>query len=103
MPKIAGYKKELFTHLTAIPGKSVNVVEFGVGTGPNFKYYANPATASHLNVIGVDPNKKMEKYARAAATAAGLPPANFTFMRGVCIIFLPFQMDGYLQVTITYH
>lgn len=85
--QIAGYKKDLFTHLnlTAIPGKIRNVVELGVGTGPNFKYYATPAAASHLNlnVIGVDPNKMMEKYARAAALAAGLPPPNFTFMHGV--------------------
>jgi len=75
--KIAGYKKELFSHLT---GKSKDVVELGVGTGPNFKYYARD---SDHNVIGLDPNEKMEKYARSAAIAAGLRPANFTFMRGV--------------------
>lgn len=77
--KIAGYKKELFGRL-AVSEKSKNIVELGVGTGANFKYYAS---AADFNVIGVDPNKKMEKYARAAAVAAGLPPTNFTFIRGV--------------------
>ncbi|ONK61013.1 uncharacterized protein A4U43_C08F25190 [Asparagus officinalis] len=77
--EIAGYKKELFGRL-AVSGKSKNIVELGVGTGANFKYYAS---AADFNVIGVDPNKKMEKHARAAAVAAGLPPTNFTFIRGV--------------------
>ncbi|PKA56777.1 24-methylenesterol C-methyltransferase [Apostasia shenzhenica] len=74
---IAAYKTELFGSLT-VDGKKV--LELGVGTGPNFKYYAN---ASDLDVLGIDPNKKIEKYARAEALAAGLPSTKFTFMQGV--------------------
>lgn len=61
-----------------------NILELGVGTGPNLKYYAN---ADGVNIVGVDPNKHMEEYARAAAVSAGLPPSNFTFRRGVwCLL-----------------
>ncbi|KAG1342533.1 putative methyltransferase-like protein [Cocos nucifera] len=75
--EIAAYKEKIFSQLT---GKSKKILELGVGTGPNFKYYAS---AADINVIGVDPNKKMEKYAQAAAVAAGLPLTNFSFMRGL--------------------
>ncbi|KAJ0988286.1 hypothetical protein J5N97_006642 [Dioscorea zingiberensis] len=76
--QISGYKEKLFSHLI---GKSKNLLELGVGTGPNFKYYAG--AADDLNIIGADPNKQMEKYARDAAIVAGIPPASFSFIRGV--------------------
>ncbi|TVU28494.1 hypothetical protein EJB05_20013, partial [Eragrostis curvula] len=75
--EIAGYKAKLFSQLMAT-GK--NILELGVGTGPNFKYYAS---SNGVNIIGVDPNKHMEDYARTAAVSAGLPLSNFTFKRGV--------------------
>jgi len=75
--EIAGYKAKLFSQLSAT-GK--NILELGVGTGPNFKYYASNVG---VNVIGVDPNKHMEDYARTAAVSAGLPSSSFTFKRGV--------------------
>ncbi|CAL5019542.1 unnamed protein product [Urochloa decumbens] len=75
--EIAGYKSKLFSQLLAA-GK--NILELGVGTGPNFKYYAS---GNGVNVIGVDPNKHMEDYARSAAVSAGLPSSSFTFKRGV--------------------
>ncbi|CAL4967061.1 unnamed protein product [Urochloa decumbens] len=75
--EIAGYKAKLFAQLSAA-GK--NILELGVGTGPNFKFYASN---DGVNVIGVDPNKHMEVYARSAAVSAGLPPSSFTFKRGV--------------------
>ncbi|PAN08034.1 hypothetical protein PAHAL_1G381500 [Panicum hallii] len=75
--EIAGYKAKLFSQLSA-EGK--NILELGVGTGPNFKYYAS---GNGVNVIGVDPNKHMEDYARTAAVSAGLPSSSFTFKRGV--------------------
>ncbi|KAM3243723.1 hypothetical protein ACQJBY_055581 [Aegilops geniculata] len=75
--EIAQYKSNLFSQLS-VAGK--NVLELGVGTGPNLKYYAS---ADGVNVIGVDPNMYMEEYSRAAATSAGLPLSNFTFRRGV--------------------
>lgn len=75
--QIAGYKAKLFSQLSPA-GK--NILELGVGTGPNFKYYASQ---DGVNVIGVDPNKHMENYARIAAVSAGLPSSSFTFRRGV--------------------
>ena len=78
--QIAGYKAKLFSQLSPA-GK--NILELGVGTGPNFKYYASE---DGVNVIGVDPNKHMENYARTAAVSAGLPSSSFTFRRGVLLL-----------------
>ncbi|GFQ02557.1 methyltransferase-like protein 7a [Phtheirospermum japonicum] len=75
--EIAGYKSRLFASLK---GKADKILEIGVGTGPNLKYYAD---YPGVNVIGVDPNRKMEKYAQVAAENAGLKPANFKFMQAV--------------------
>ncbi|KAK4779694.1 hypothetical protein SAY87_015800 [Trapa incisa] len=74
--EIAGYKLQIFDELKG----AKEVVEIGVGTGPNFKYYARN---SGLRVIGMDPNKVMERYAREAAEKAGLLPENFQFLQGV--------------------
>ncbi|KAL2484659.1 S-adenosyl-L-methionine-dependent methyltransferase superfamily protein [Abeliophyllum distichum] len=75
--EIAGYKSQLFSNLR---GKADKILEIGVGTGPNLKYYANDPG---IHVFGIDPNSKMKKYAVAAAEAAGLPPSNFKFMQAV--------------------
>ncbi|XP_057777229.1 uncharacterized protein LOC130995809 isoform X2 [Salvia miltiorrhiza] len=75
--EIAGYKSELFANLR---GKAERIVEIGVGTGPNLKYYAD---YPDILVFGVDPNRKMQKYAEAAAETAGFPPSNFRFMQAV--------------------
>ncbi|KAI7758276.1 hypothetical protein M8C21_005424 [Ambrosia artemisiifolia] len=76
--EIAGYKSELFANLT---GKAAKILEIGIGTGPNLKYYGN--LASGASVVGVDPNRKMEKYAQAAAQASGLSPTKFKFVNAV--------------------
>ena len=91
--KIAGYKSQLFSNLK---GKARKVLEIGIGTGPNLKYYAGDAD---VQVFGVDPNGKMEKYARAAAVAAGLPLAKFEFIQAVRMLpwryfFLKTFCDG---------
>lgn len=75
--KIAGYKSQLFEKLK---GKAKRVLEIGIGTGPNLEYYAGD---NEVQVFGLDPNKKMEKYARAAATAVGLPSKDFHFIEAV--------------------
>ncbi|XAR53279.1 hypothetical protein NMG60_11021764 [Bertholletia excelsa] len=75
--KVTKYKSQLFTNLR---GTVETVLEIGIGTGPNLKYYAN---GSSVYVFGIDPNQKMEKYAHTAAAAAGLPPTNFTFKQVV--------------------
>lgn len=58
-----------------------SILELGIGTGPNLKYYAS----KDVNVVGVDPNQKMEKYAKAAAVSTGLPSNKFKFIQAVCI------------------
>ncbi|KAL9999878.1 putative RNA-directed DNA polymerase [Helianthus debilis subsp. tardiflorus] len=75
----SGYKSELFANLTT--GKASKILEIGIGTGPNLKYYGN--LASGASVVGIDPNRKMEKYAQAAAQASGLPPTKFQFIHAV--------------------
>lgn len=80
--KIAAYKSQLFTNLR---GKAKKILEIGIGTGPNLKYYANDAD---VEVFGVDPNGKMERYAHEAAEAAGLLPANFKFIQAVSLLLL---------------
>ncbi|CDP00354.1 unnamed protein product [Coffea canephora] len=75
--EIAGYKSQLFANLR---GKANKILEVGVGTGPNLKYYASEPG---IEVFGADPNIKMEKYARAAAQDAGLPLMNFKFTQAV--------------------
>lgn len=63
-------------------GKADKILEIGIGTGPNLRYYAdNPG----VDVFGIDPNKKMERYAQTSAEAAGIPPSKFRFMQAVCI------------------
>lgn len=74
--EVADYKSQLFKKLR---GQAEEVLEIGVGTGPNLKYYASDARM----VFGIDPNTKMEKYARGAADAAGLSPENFKFVQAV--------------------
>uniref|UniRef100_A0A2P2K2H5 Methyltransferase-like protein 7A isoform X1 n=1 Tax=Rhizophora mucronata TaxID=61149 RepID=A0A2P2K2H5_RHIMU len=76
--EIAVYKSQLFTNLR---GKAKKILEIGIGTGPNLRYYASD---TDVEVYGVDPNRKMEKYAREAAVAAGLPQRNFKFICAVC-------------------
>lgn len=77
--KIAGYKKKLFANLA---GRAETLLEIGVGTGPNLKYYAGN---ENICVFGMDPNHKMEKYACASAKEAGMKPENFRFMQGVSV------------------
>lgn len=70
----------MFDKLTA---KDEKVLEIGIGTGPNMRYFA--ARNVNVNLIGLDPNPKMNRYARKAAVRSGLNPKNFRFMQGVSI------------------
>ena len=82
--KIAGYKSQIFAKLR---DNSNKILELGIGTGPNLKYYAS----NGVDVVGVDPNQKMEKYARAAAVSTGLPIEKFKFIRAVSIFSIIFN------------
>ncbi|GAU44605.1 hypothetical protein TSUD_240970 [Trifolium subterraneum] len=76
--EVARYKSEIFKNLK--DKKANKILEIGIGTGPNLSYYgSNP----DVQVIGIDPNPEMEKYARASAASAGLPLSNFEFIHAV--------------------
>lgn len=68
-------KKELFQKLFASLDSTVKepvIVEVGMGSFPNALYYKK-ATGG-LDIIGVDPNDRMEAYARDSASRASLVP-----------------------------
>eukprot|EP00252_Welwitschia_mirabilis_P021957 TRINITY_DN578_c0_g1_i9.p1 TRINITY_DN578_c0_g1~~TRINITY_DN578_c0_g1_i9.p1 ORF type:complete len:208 (+),score=36.36 TRINITY_DN578_c0_g1_i9:75-698(+) len=73
--EIAAYKEELFKPLLT---EADTILDLGIGTGPNIKYYAN----KNVSVLGVDPNKHMEAYVKAEAGAAGLKESQFKFVCG---------------------
>ncbi|KAH1059784.1 hypothetical protein GLYMA_02G109300v4 [Glycine max] len=75
--EVAMYKSQIFGNLK---GKGLRILEIGIGTGPNLSYYAS---GSGVEVVGIDPNPKMEKYARSSAASAGLPTSNFEFIQAV--------------------
>ncbi|XP_010551633.2 PREDICTED: methyltransferase-like protein 7A [Tarenaya hassleriana] len=75
--EVASYKMKLFDKLVE---KAEKVLEIGIGTGPNLKYYAGN---KNVSVYGVDPNPMMEKYARESAAEAGLEPEKFRFIHAV--------------------
>ncbi|XP_013652328.1 putative methyltransferase-like protein 7A isoform X1 [Brassica napus] len=76
--EIENFKNKVFDKLTE---KDKKVLEIGIGTGPNMRYFA--ARNVNVTLLGLDPNPKMKKYARKAAVRAGLNPKNFRFMQGV--------------------
>lgn len=73
---IAPKKTQLFDRLVrSLPSGSAVVVELGIGTFPNAPYYAMRDVGGEqrqLDIIGVDPNASMERYARDAAANFGL-------------------------------
>ncbi|XP_010415599.1 PREDICTED: methyltransferase-like protein 7A isoform X1 [Camelina sativa] len=75
--EISDYKTKLFDNLV---GKAEIVLEIGIGTGPNFKYYT---AIPNVSVIGVDPNAKMESYSRKSAAEAGIKSEDFTFIHAL--------------------
>lgn len=77
--KVAQYKSKIFGNLKE--KKANKILEIGIGTGPNLSYYTSN---SDVQVVGIDPNPEMEKYARSAAVSAGLPLSNFEFIHAVC-------------------
>ncbi|XP_027361099.1 methyltransferase-like protein 7A [Abrus precatorius] len=75
--EVAPYKSQIFSNLKV---NGLRILEIGIGTGPNLSYYAG---GSEVGVVGIDPNPKMENYARSSAASAGLPPSHFEFVQAV--------------------
>jgi ubiquinone/menaquinone biosynthesis C-methylase UbiE len=71
---IAPTKQRLFGQVLAnLPAEEAVVVELGMGTFPNARYYARvPGAPKRMDIVGVDPNVAMEWYAKNAAATAGL-------------------------------
>ena len=75
---VAPKKKELFGALLAsLPRNEGVVVEIGMGSFPNAPFFAQPPAGSKpppaaMDIIGIDPNDSMARYAQRNAKAAGL-------------------------------
>mmetsp|Transcript_16447 Transcript_16447/g.36996 ORF Transcript_16447/g.36996 Transcript_16447/m.36996 type:complete len:341 (+) Transcript_16447:68-1090(+) len=66
-------KRKLFEEvLPNLPKKDAVVVEVGIGSFPNAKFYACAGAPESFDLIGVDPNDSMETFARTSATEAGI-------------------------------
>ncbi|KAL0664587.1 hypothetical protein Bca4012_101425 [Brassica carinata] len=66
--EIENFKNKVFDELTT---KDEKVLEIGIGTGPNMRYFA--ARNVNVTLLGLDPNPKMKKYARKAAVGEAIP------------------------------
>lgn len=88
--KIEACKVKVFDKLSE---KTERVLEIGIGSGPNMRYYA--ARNSNVTLYGLDPNPKM-KYARKSATKAGLKPKNFRFKQGVSFLLCILHFDLFI-------
>ncbi|KAL2653108.1 hypothetical protein R1flu_021236 [Riccia fluitans] len=75
---VAGYKRDLFEMLD---DSVETMLELGIGTGPNLKYYGNRPRIQ--KVLGLDPNVQMAKFCSSAALKAGLTESQFEFIHGV--------------------
>lgn len=76
--ELAACKRSLFADL--LQTSTSSLLEVGIGTGPNFKYYSGH---QDMKVVGLDPNPEMELYANQAADAAGLSQQQVQLLPGV--------------------
>lgn len=91
--EIAPLKRRLFD-TAVLPGN--DVLELGMGTGPNLRYYAQ----QDVHVTGVDVNNAMAPYARESAASAGLPADRLRLVTGD-VQALPFSADSFDVVCCT--
>jgi SAM-dependent methyltransferase len=108
--EVEPYKTELFQRLFySFGGESANgtyvpvIVEVGMGTFPNAKYYAQALSSSSMglkgfDIVGVDPNNSMSSYAQDNARRFGLSSSLRT-VNGVAEA-LPFA-DGSVDAIVT--
>jgi len=66
-------KARLFrTLFSTLPRKDAVIAEVGMGSFPNAPYFAQTGAPAGMDIIGIDPNDKMENYARLNARKARL-------------------------------
>lgn len=114
--EVEQYKADLFQKLfysLGDAGRSDNVpvviVEVGMGTFPNAKFYARALSSSAaalklnttLDIVGVDPNESMVTYARDAyeRVLLGRSESSFRTVKGIAEA-LPFS-DGSVDVVVS--
>lgn len=110
--EVEQYKADLFQKLfysLGDAGRSDNVpvviVEVGMGTFPNAKFYAralsSAAAPNALDIVGVDPNESMVTYARDAyeRELLGRSESSFRTVKGIAEA-LPFS-DGSVDVVVS--
>uniref|UniRef100_A0A061RUX4 Methyltransferase-like protein 7a-like n=1 Tax=Tetraselmis sp. GSL018 TaxID=582737 RepID=A0A061RUX4_9CHLO len=74
-------KAQLFGEALGGAGKGAqDILEIGIGTAPNLKYYP---TLEGIRLTAVEPNLAMEQYARRNAAAAGLDGDRLKLLQGV--------------------
>jgi len=73
-------KAPLFDRVLKADARPQTVVELGIGTAPNLKYYP---TDQDINIVGVDPNAAMAPFAYDTASRLGYPENNFSVVEGV--------------------
>lgn len=66
-------KARLFrTIFSTLPRKDAVIAEVGMGSFPNAPYFSQTGAPAGMDIIGIDPNDKMENYARLNARKARL-------------------------------
>jgi ubiquinone/menaquinone biosynthesis C-methylase UbiE len=69
----SGRKAKLFRSLLAsLPRKDAVVAEVGMGSFPNAPYFVQQGAPTGLDIVGIDPNDKMARYAQSNARRARL-------------------------------
>lgn len=76
--QVASLKQLLFQDLRETSG-SMEILELGMGTGPNLALYAHPG----VHVTAIDPNSAMRPFAQEAAKKANMSPSQLSFFIGV--------------------
>lgn len=100
--KKAALFKKFFAALPQRP--DVTIVELGMGTFPNAPYFLDASAPPKMDIVGVDPNDYMEKYAKQNAASIGLDKSagQVRFVHGVseALPFADASVDG-LVCTLT--
>ena len=80
-------KRALFSKLWGLLPPNPVVVEVGIGSFPNALYFGSKSAPRSMDVVGIDPNEYMERYALENAKKVGLLEPergnSFRFAKGI--------------------
>ncbi|OLP89702.1 Methyltransferase-like protein 7B [Symbiodinium microadriaticum] len=99
-------KRALFSKLWGLLPPNPVVVEVGIGSFPNALYFGSKSAPSSMDIVGVDPNEYMERYAIDNAKKVGLLAPergnSFRFTKGIAeALPLPGQSADAVICTLT--